>query len=163
MSSSTIFSLLTMTKLPAAYALIQGFGQYKEIVGVANFYRTRWDSGVILEVELSHLPNTKEYSPRFMGLHIHENGDCSNHLTHTGSHYNPTNAVHPYHVGDLPPILNSNGYSYMAVYDSFLEIDEILGKSIILHSQRDDFTTQPAGDSGEKIACGVIHPISSTQ
>ena len=84
-------------------------------------------------------------------------------ITHTGSHYNPTNAVHPYHIGDLPPILNSNGYSYMAVYDSFLEIDEILGKSIILHSQRDDFTTQPAGDSGEKIACGVIHPISNTQ
>lgn len=156
MKSSTIFSMLTMTKLPAAFAIIQGGEEYPDISGVANFYRTRWDAGVVLEVEISHLPNTKEYSPRFMGLHIHENGDCRDNMAHTGMHYNPTSAVHPYHIGDLPPVLNSNGYSYLAVYDSFLSIDEIIGKSIILHSKRDDFTTQPAGDSGEKIACGII-------
>lgn len=161
MKSSTIFSMLTMTKLPSAFAIIRGGEQYPDIEGVANFYRPRWDSGVVLEVEISHLPNTKEYSPRFLGLHIHQNGDCSNNMANTGMHYNPTEAVHPYHLGDLPPVLNSNGYSYMAVYDSFLSLEEIIGKSIILHNRRDDFTTQPAGDSGDKIACGVIHPISS--
>lgn len=156
MKSSTIFSMLTMTRLPAAFAIIQGGEQYPDISGVANFYRPRWDSGIVLEVELSNLPNTKEYSPRFMGFHIHENGDCSENMAHTGSHYNPTNADHPYHLGDLPPILNSDGYSYMAIYDSFLSIDDIIGKSIIVHDNRDDFHTQPSGDSGEKIACGII-------
>lgn len=159
MNSSTLFSMLTMTKLPEAFALIRGGTEYPEISGVANFYRSRWDSGIVIEVELTHLPNTSQYSPRFMGLHIHENGDCSDNLTHTGMHYNPTNAVHPYHVGDLPSVLNSNGYSYMAVYDGFLSIDELIDKSIILHGKRDDFTTQPSGDSGDKIACGVIRPV----
>ncbi len=160
MKSSPIFSMLTMTKLPDAFAIIQGGEQYPDISGVANFYRPRWDSGVVLEIELSHLPNTKEYSPRFMGLHIHENGNCSQNMAHTGNHYNPTNADHPYHLGDLPSVLNSDGYSYMAVYDSFLSIEEIIGKSVILHNRRDDFVTQPSGDSGEKIACGVIRPVA---
>lgn len=156
MNSSTIFSMLTMTKMPEAFALIHGGKNNPDIIGVANIYRSRWDSGIVMEIELQHLPNTKENAPRFFGLHIHEKGDCRDNLMHTGMHYNPTNAVHPYHLGDLPPVLNSDGYSYMAFYDSFLSLDEIIGKSIIIHSQRDDFTTQPSGDSGDKIACGVI-------
>lgn len=160
MNTSTIFSILTMTHMPEAFALIHGIPDYPDIAGVANFYRTRWDSGVVLEVELQGLPNTAENAPHFLGLHIHERGDCSDSLAHTGMHYNPTNASHPYHLGDLPPVLNSNGYSYMAVYDSFLSLDEIIGKSILLHAQRDDFKTQPAGDSGDKIACGVIRRVN---
>ena len=42
------------------------------------------------------------------------------------------------------------------VHDAFLNLDDILNRSIVLHVKRDDFTTQPAGDSGEKIACGII-------
>lgn len=156
MNSATLFSMHTMTRLPFAFAFIGGGEQYPDIAGTANFYRTRWDSGIILEIEINHLPNTEEYSPRFMGLHIHENGDCSDNIAHTGMHYNPTDADHPYHLGDLPPVLNSSGYSYMAVYDSFLSPEDIIGKAIILHSGRDDFRTQPSGDSGDKIACGVI-------
>ena len=60
------------------------------------------------------------------------------------------------HTGDLPPLLNNNGYAYLSFYDNRFRLKEILGKSIIIHSRRDDFTSQPAGDSGEKIGCGVI-------
>lgn len=141
---------------PLACASIRGGHLYPDLIGIANFYPTRWGTGTIVEVELVNLPNTTSFSPRFLGMHIHENGDCSNSFENTGMHYNPTGAVHPYHLGDLPPVLNSNGYSFMAFYDGFLEISDIIGRSLIIHENRDDFTSQPSGDSGNKIACGVI-------
>jgi len=60
------------------------------------------------------------------------------------------------HAGDLVPLLNNNGYAYLTFYDNRFSINDINGKSIVIHSMRDDFTNQPAGDSGEKIGCGVI-------
>ena len=92
-------------------------------------------------------------------MHIHEYGDCSDDFANTGMHYNPTGADHPFHIGDLVPLLNSNGYAFTAFYDSFLRIEDVVGKTIIIHDNRDDFTSQPSGDSGEKIGCGVILPI----
>ena len=58
--------------------------------------------------------------------------------------------------GDLPPLLGNNGYAWTAFFDKRFTIDEIIGKSIIIHNMRDDFTSQPSGDSGTKIGCGVI-------
>lgn len=156
MNNKNIFSLSIQSNTPDASAIIRGGDAYPDLIGVANFYQTRADSGLMVEVELSHLPDSVSYSPRFLGLHIHENGDCSNDFDDTGMHYNPTNAVHPYHLGDLPSVLNSSGYAFLAFYDGFLDLRGISGRSIILHDQRDDFTTQPSGDSGSKIACGVI-------
>lgn len=156
MNHNNIFSLSTLSHKPRAYAMIQGGTDYPSLQGVAYFYETHWQIGLMVEVEFSGLPNTEEHSPRFLGLHLHENGDCSNNFANTGMHYNPTNADHPYHIGDLPSILNSNGYAFLAFYDTFLSLENIRGRSIILHDNRDDFTTQPSGDSGNKIACGVI-------
>ena len=70
--------------------------------------------------------------------------------------YNPTNAAHPNHAGDLPPVLGNEGYAWTAFYDKRFGIDEIIGRSVIIHSQADDFRSQPSGDSGSKIACGTI-------
>lgn len=58
--------------------------------------------------------------------------------------------------GDLPPLLSNRGYAWTAFYDTRFGISDIVGRSLIIHENRDDFTTQPAGDSGKKIACGVI-------
>lgn len=156
MNYNNIFSMLTLSPIPSAYAIIRGGNAYPSLNGIVNFYETQWHVGLMVEVELTNLPNTSNNSPRFLGLHIHENGDCSQNFENTGSHYNPTNAVHPYHIGDLPSVLNSNGYAFLAFYDTFLSLDDIVGRSIILHEKRDDFTTQPSGDSGNKIACGII-------
>jgi len=156
MRENNIFSMSIAGNLPGAYAVIQGGKEYPDIVGTVSFYRTRWGTGTMVEVELDNLPNSASYAPRFLGMHIHENGDCGNDFADTGMHYNPTGAVHPYHLGDLPPLLNSSGYAYMVFYDGYLEVEDILGRSIILHGKRDDFTSQPSGDSGDKIACGVI-------
>ena len=76
-------------------------------------------------------------------------------------HYNPTEADHPYHLGDFPSSLNSNGYAYLAFYDGYLSLPAILGRSVIVHSQRDDFSSQPSGDSGDKIACGIVQKTNA--
>lgn len=146
-----------LNNTPDAFAEIQGGSAYPDIMGIAYFYRTRWKEGIMVEVELSNLPNSASDSPRFLAMHIHENGDCGNNFANTGMHYNPTGAAHPYHLGDMPPVLNNNGYAYMVFYDSFLNINDIIGRSIIIHGKRDDFTSQPSGDAGDKIACGVIN------
>ena len=81
---------------------------------------------------------------------------CVSPFTSAGAHYSRTPAEHPNHSGDMPPLLGNQGYAWMAFYDKRFTIPEIIGKSLIIHRMPDNFTTQPAGDSGERIACGVI-------
>lgn len=148
--------LLSQHYYPDAYAKIKGGTSYPDIFGNANFYHNPAAKGIIIEVEVSALPGPPVDCPHFLGLHIHENGNCSNNFADTGMHYNPQGKEHPCHAGDLPSLLNNNGYAYLCFYDSFLSIEDVMGRSIIIHDNRDDFTSQPAGDSGAKIACGVI-------
>ena len=66
------------------------------------------------------------------------------------------NKEHPYHKGDLPLIYSSNGEVHTDFLINKFNLDDIIGRSIIIHSQSDDFKSQPSGDSGDKIACGEI-------
>ena len=77
----------------------------------------------------------------------------------TGNHYNPDNVPHPEHAGDLPPLLSNNGYAWMSFYTGRISLSEAAGRSLVIHNMRDDFTSQPSGNSGDKIGCGVIEPI----
>ncbi len=156
MQNQTVFSLSTLTSKPSAHAIIHGNTAYPDLTGIVNFYQTNWGIGLMIEAEFTNLPNTPDNSPRFLGFHLHEEGDCTDNFANTGMHYNPTNAVHPYHTGDFPAILNSSGYAYLAFYDSFLTLKQVLNRSVIVHSKRDDYTTQPSGDSGDKIGCGIV-------
>ncbi len=137
---------------PIAYARIIGNKSTPNLRGIAYFYRAR-GNGLFVEVEVSGLPENKA---GFYGLHIHENGDCTIPFDKTGGHYNPYNVPHPEHAGDLPPLLGNNGYAYSCFYTSRLTPADIMKRSIIIHSGPDDFTSQPAGNSGNKIGCGVI-------
>jgi len=134
-----------------ANAVIRGNTEYPELFGNAIFKQAPM-GGVIVTVEVIGLPKRDE----FLGMHIHEMGDCTRPFDKTGMHYNPNEIMHPMHVGDLPPLLNNNGYAYMSFYDKRFQIKEVIGKSIVIHSKSDDFRSQPAGDSGEKIGCGTI-------
>ena len=71
-------------------------------------------------------------------------------------HYNPNQCPHPAHAGDLPPLLNNKGMAVSVVLTGQFALNDIVGRTIIIHSMADDFRTQPAGDSGKKIACGKI-------
>ena len=72
------------------------------------------------------------------------------------AHYNPHDCHHPYHAGDMPPLFGADGYAFLTFVTSRFTVNEIIGKTIIVHSEPDDFSTQPSGNAGEKIACGVI-------
>lgn len=126
-------------------ACIRGEG----IRGTVKFYPQF--PGVMVTAEIFGLTDG------FHGFHIHEGVDCGGEdFSNTKGHYNPDQTNHPDHVGDLPPLLSCNGKAYLAVRTDRFRICDIVGRTVVIHSQRDDFSTQPAGDSGEKIACGRI-------
>jgi len=74
-------------------------------------------------------------------------------------HYNPDNLPHPYHSGDMPPLFGNDGTAFSVFLTNRFKIDEIIGRTVVIHAQPDDFTSQPSGNSGEKIACGIIEEI----
>ncbi len=155
MQNPNLFLRMIYNNEPTLKAEIRGNSDNPNIFGVVNVFDLPMQ-GILFEVEITGLPDKNLNEPSFLGMHIHEAGDCSDNFTKTGNHYNPNNEEHAHHKGDLPSLLNNNGYGYMIFYDEFLDIDKILGRSIVIHANRDDFTTQPSGDSGTKIACGVF-------
>ena len=86
-------------------------------------------------------------------------GNSNDEFANAKAHYNPQNCPHPYHAGDLPPLVENNGYSYMSVFLNKFKVKDVIGKVIIIHDMPDDFTTQPSGNPGTKIACGEIKKI----
>ncbi len=142
---------------PSARAFIRGNREVPGLYGVVTFYETR-DGGVIVCAEVFGLPTNGDAPFSFYGMHIHESGNCLPPFDRTGGHYNPANTAHPNHAGDLPPLQGNRGYAWMCFYTERFKLREILNKSLVIHSMRDDFTSQPAGDSGTKIGCGVIYP-----
>ena len=153
-----------LRKVPSAAAVIQGSSKYPEIRGRVWFYQTRY--GVLIAAEIFGLPDSKNecLSPVF-AFHIHAGSSCSGNeedpFADTGEHYNPDNCSHPYHAGDMPPLFGNNGYAFEVFFTDRFFVKEILGKTVIIHSKPDDFTTQPSGNAGEKIACGEIKEFTS--
>ncbi len=141
---------------PQALAWVTGNDVSPNLSGLVKFYDTPY-GGVLVESEIFGLPNIQSPgSSNFYALHIHESGDCSDHFSHAGEHFNPSMQPHPYHAGDLVPLMGNQGYAWGAFYDKRFTVRDILNRSVIIHAQRDDFTTQPSGNSGTMIGCGVI-------
>lgn len=101
------------------------------------------------------------------GFHIHEYGDCSaTDGTSAGGHYNPKNMPHgaptdaSRHMGDMGNLVtDEDGVATLEYTDTVIELngpDTILGRGIVVHAGEDDFETQPAGNAGARIGCGVI-------
>lgn len=147
----TLFKILNKT-VPSAFAKINGNTENPKLHGTAYFYDTPF-GGTLVEVEVFGLPDNET---SFYGMHIHENGDCTLPFDRTGNHYNPTNTLHPMHAGDMPPLLDCSGYAYSIFYTGRFKVNDVINRSIIIHDMADDFTTQPSGNSGTKIGCGVI-------
>jgi len=102
------------------------------------------------------------------GFHIHEKGDCSSgDGMSTGGHFNPVASVHgqhgqgAHHVGDLPSLkADAQGVAKIDFTSPSLTLKpgatSILDKGLIVHRDPDDYKTQPTGNSGPRVACGVI-------
>ena len=151
----TTFVGLLEADQPQAMAWVTG-APGTDLSGLVKFYQTPF-AGVLVEAELFNLPDMNTPgSSQFYALHIHEFGDCTNSFQNTGEHYNPAKLPHPEHAGDLIPLLSNGGYAWIAFYTNRFTVGDILGRSVVIHSHPDDFTTQPSGNSGTKIGCGVI-------
>lgn len=140
-------------KCPDAVAKIQGGAEALQLTGCVRFYQ---ECGcVLIEAELSGLPEGNETG--FFGFHIHQGESCEGtDFSGTGSHYNPGNQPHPKHAGDLPPLLACGEKAYLSVRIDRFSVQDIIGRTVVVHSDPDDFHSQPAGSAGKKIACGVI-------
>lgn len=114
-------------------------------------------AGVLVIADVCGLPDSET---NFFAFHIHEGGDCAGKgFPNTGSHFNPLNVEHPKHAGDFPPLLGCNGKAHLAVVTNRFRIRDVIGRTVVIHAHPDDFKTQPAGDAGMKIACGVIKRV----
>ena len=107
-------------------------------------------------------------TPGEHGFHIHEAGDCSapDAMSAKG-HFNPAGRAHghvtaaEHHAGDLPNLVaDADGNARASTEVSGFTLDDgptgILGRAVVIHADPDDYKTQPAGNSGKRVACGVI-------
>lgn len=158
-TNSNIPLLSVLRGRPQAEASITGSESYPDISGTVRFYQT--NQAVIVWAEINGLPHSElPCKGRFFGFHIHKGTDCAGNMedpfADAMSHYNPGGCEHPYHAGDLPPLLENNGSVLFLFRTGRFSINEIIGRTVIIHDHPDDFTTRPSGNSGTKIACGVI-------
>lgn len=130
------------------------------VVATATFAQTA--DGVSIDVNATKLPGG------IHGVHLHATGDCAsaNSYAAAGSHFNPAGKEHGIanprgpHAGDLPNIeISGNGSGTMHTVNNRVTLNELFdadGTSILIHAGKDDNVSQPSGNSGAKIACGVI-------
>ncbi len=149
------FPISSLRQRPNAIASVRGSEDFPNLKGEVLFYKT--ERGTLVLAEIEGLPVEEGCEPRFFGFHVHEKGECEPLFDSAGGHYNPKNCPHPAHAGDLPPLLaNKNGKAFLCFLTDSFSVGEVVGKAVIVHKLRDDFTSQPSGDSGERIGCGVI-------
>jgi len=129
------------------------------VEGVVTFTKTGGEVKVV--ADLTGL------TPGEHGFHIHEFGDCSSaDGKAAGGHFNPTNNPHAghdaekRHAGDLGNIeADSAGKAHLELADKMMTMsgeNSIIGRGVIVHEKADDLKTQPTGDAGGRVACGVI-------
>lgn len=146
---------------PRGYSHVHGNEHYPEVMGMVLFFETQ--KGTVVFAEFENLPVTDGECPKdFFGFHIHEGGSCTGNETDefadAGGHLNPYGCPHPQHMGDLPVLMAAmDGYAWTVFFTDKFRPSDLGGRTVIVHRMADDFMTQPSGNSGEKIACGVIY------
>ena len=156
------FNTLLNTK-PRAIAQIKGSKNYPQISGNVYFYPV--NLGIVMVTIINNLPcSDMKCKNSVFAFHIHEGtsctGDESDYFKNSLTHYNPDSCAHPYHAGDLPPLFCVKNMAFSSFLTDRFNLNEIIGKTVIIHSMPDDFRTQPSGNAGEKIACSVIKRIN---
>lgn len=130
----------------------------QKVTGTVTFETL--DKGVRIVADLQGL------TPGAHGFHVHEKGDCGHDGMDAGAHFNPTGKKHggpddaDRHAGDFGNVIaNEAGIAHYDRIDYVITLngkDSIIGRSIMVHKDADDFKTQPAGNSGARIGCGLI-------
>lgn len=119
------------------------------------------DGSVQVSVDLTGVP------PGVHGFHVHEKGDCGDNGMAAGGHFNPMAVAHgapnedPHHAGDFGNVTaDANGAVHVKFTTRSVTVEaganSAIGHAVILHANPDDLTTQPTGNAGGRIACGVV-------
>lgn len=119
------------------------------------------DGSVQVKVDLTGVPAGVH------GFHIHEKGDCGDNGNAAGGHYNPMSTQHgapeadPHHAGDWGNVTaNASGEVHTTFTTRSVTVEDgpatAAGHAIILHANPDDLKTQPTGNAGARIACGIV-------
>ena len=130
-----------------------------KVSGTVTF--TKATDGIRMVADISGL------TPGKHGFHVHEFGDCSAPDGNSaGSHFNPTKDPHAghdaekRHIGDLGNVeADAAGKVHLDLVDKKIKLSgetSIVGRALIVHEKADDLKTQPTGDAGGRVACGVI-------
>src|SRR5947208_4214969 len=142
-----------------AIAVLHPTGSSK-VSGTVIF--TEEADGVQVQAEITGL------TPGNHGFHVHEFGDCSaGDASSAGAHFNPTNKPHAgsdateRHVGDMGNVeADASGKANLEYVDHHISLtndqQSVIGRSVVVHAKADDLKSQPSGDSGARVACGVI-------
>ena len=152
---SGVEATATVTKASCVLRPTKG----NQVEGLVTF--TKVDGGVKITATVNNL------APGAHGFHIHEFGDCSSpDGMSAGGHFNPSKKPHgapeglERHAGDLGNLMaDEHGIAKYERIDKVIELDgadTIVGRSVIVHANADDFHTQPTGNAGGRVACGVI-------
>ena len=139
----------------AGFSSIKGLNEEK-IVGFVFFEETERNE-IRVTADIRGLAPNKKF-----GFHVHEFGTCENKGLFAGGHLNPWRKKHAgpqaenRHLGDLGNLISDK--QGVAVYSVSVKgkLEKFMGRSVIVHAKADDMKTQPTGNSGDRIACGVI-------
>ena len=160
---SALGTLAVCSTLPAfAQSAVARLEPTKGNVASGTVTFTQKGDKVSVEARVSAL------TPGGHGFHIHEKGDCSSRDgMSAGGHFNPTAKPHgnpgvpDHHTGDMPMLVaDASGNASLSMELGGMTIGsgatDIVGRALIVHKDPDDYTTQPTGNSGARVACGVI-------
>ncbi len=131
-------------------------------IGTADLTGTK--AGVMIAVEITGLP-----AGQWVAFHVHQTGSCDHATGHesAGGHFNPTNADHGYltakgqHAGDMPnQYVPADGTLRAQVFNTAVTLEDgdsaIKGRALMIHANPDDYSGQPSGNAGKRLACAVI-------
>lgn len=120
------------------------------------------DGSVQVKVALTGVPAGRH------GFHVHDKGDCGDNGNAAGGHFNPAGVAHgapnaaAHHAGDFGNVdadANGNVNATLTMHGVTVSAgpNSVVGHAVILHANSDDLTTQPTGNAGARIACGLVH------
>lgn len=148
-----------------AEAVVYNVSNLEEILADVVLFET--STGLVIEADFYGVQGAGNH-----GFHIHENGSCEDSGNAAGGHFNPAGVSHGFlpndgadaaHVGDMGNVeVDEDGDGYLSVTLPGVtlsgDVNNVAGKAIIIHAQGDDFS-QPTGNAGGRIGCGIIEVI----
>jgi Cu-Zn family superoxide dismutase len=157
--------ILALTSLPVAAQSAKALLKSGEGKDVGSAELTQTPAGVVIRLAVKGLPAGEH------AFHVHDVGKCEPPFTSAGGHFNPSGKKHGmmaaegYHAGDMPNLhIPTSGEIVVEVLNAAITLEKGKpnslfgpdGTALIIHAGKDDYKTDPTGEAGGRIACGII-------